>query len=86
MSNVTSWFMNTAINTKDISQIVNFIGSLQLVNILQQTCHFHQVTISLLKSTSRLQTCYKLQSTCNKPVDLQQTFRQQAVAGHANAS
>ena len=63
MSNVTSWCMNTARNATDISQIVNFISSLQPVNKLQQTCHFHQVATSLLKSTSHLQICYKLQST-----------------------
>ena len=78
MSNVTSWCMNTARNATDISQIVNFISSLQPVNKLQQTCHFHQVATSLLKSASHLQICYKLQSTCYKSVDLQQTCRQQA--------
>ena len=46
-------------------QVVNFIALLQLVNKLQQTRQFHQVTTSVLKS-GLLQL---VETTCKKPVD-----------------
>ena len=52
---------------------------LQLVNKLQQTCQFHQVPTSLLKSGLLQLIIYRLvttlvETTCSKPVD--NKFRQ----------
>ena len=41
----------TAKNATDLLQVVNYTGLLQLVNKLQQTCQFHQVATSLLRSS-----------------------------------
>ena len=58
-------------NTTDLLQVVNFTGLLQLVNILQQTCQFHQVTTSLLKSgLLQLVICRLVTTTCNQPVKM----------------
>ena len=54
----------TAKNAKDLLQVVNFTGLLQLVNKLQQTCQFHQAPTSLLKlSLLQLVIC-RLVKTC----------------------
>ena len=48
----------------DLLQVVNFTGLLQLVNKLQQTCQFHQVATSLLKSGLLQLVICKLVTTC----------------------
>ena len=63
----------TAKNATGLLQVVNFTGSSQIVDKLQQACQFHQVATSLsissscnkfvkirLVATCHLQTCYTL--------------------------
>ena len=48
---------------------VNFTGLLQLVNKLQPTCPFYQVTTSLLNQACRNFWLQLLKTTCSNPVD-----------------
>ena len=61
-------------NVTNFLQAVNFTGLLQLVNRSQQTCQFHQVATSMLKSGSfNLSFADLLQlvltTSCGKPVE-----------------
>ena len=59
--------LRTARNATDLLQVVNFIVLFQLVNKLQQTCQFHQIATSMLKSgLSQLVICRLVETTCSK--------------------
>ena len=62
---VYSTLRYTAKKGTDLLQVIGF-SFLQLANKLQQTCQFHHVAASLLKSADLLQL---VETTCCKPVD-----------------
>ena len=59
-----SFLAYTVKNATDVLQVVNFTGSFQLVNKMQQTCQFHQVATSLLKSGLLQLVICRLVTTC----------------------
>ena len=59
-----SFLAYTVKNATDLLQVVNFTGLFQLVNKLQQTCQFHQVATSLLKSGLLQLVICRLVTTC----------------------
>ena len=59
-----SFLAYTVKNATDVLQVVNFTGSFQLVNKLQQACQFHQVATSLLKSGLLQIVICRLVTTC----------------------
>ena len=59
-----SFLAYTAKTATDLLQVVNFTDLLQLVNKLHQTCQFHLVATSLLKSGLLQLVIYRLATTC----------------------